>query len=438
MPRKINILHIITHDTGRQLGCYGADVKTPAANRIAKEGIQFTNYFSTAPQCSPSRASMFSGLMPHNNGMIGLAHRGFSLNQNIRYLPKILSENGYATHLFGFQHECRHDDHLKIWDLLGYQEHTSPDNFHSDNVFPLLNKFLMSKPAQPFFISAGVSETHRPFPVVKNPEKDLKVPLFLPDALESRKDIAGLNILIERVDNYLEEILLTLDRTGLSKNTLVIFTTDHGIAFPGAKATLLDPGTEILLLMRGPGFRGGKKVGSLISNLDLTPTILEYLGIKVPEEMQGVSFLPVVRGKVKETRKEIYTEMTYHAAYDPMRSIRTGRYKYIRCFETRPFYFPPNVDAGFTKELASKSGYFERIRPFEFLFDLKSDPLERNNLINSPGHKKIAAVLKIKLAGWMKKTDDPLLKGPVPLPERAVVTPPWAYDAKHLWEEEKP
>jgi N-sulfoglucosamine sulfohydrolase len=119
-----------------------------------------------------------------------------------------------------------------------------------------------------------------------------------------------------------------------------------------------------------------------------------------------------------------------------MRGIRTERYKYIRSFETRPFYFPPNVDAGFTKELARESGYFERIRPFEFLFDLKSDPLERENMIDSPQYKNIATRLKKKLARWMEKTDDPLLKGPVPLPEGAVVTPPWAYEATKLWTDE--
>ena len=222
------------HDTGRYLGCYGEDVKTPNANKLAKEGVKFTNYFCTAPQCSPSRASMFSGLMPHNNGMIGLAHRGFSLKPGVKYLPQILSENGYHTYLFGVQHESR--DSTK----LGYQKVFQGESRSCTKVIPLLNNFLLSNPPQPFFISVGFSETHRKFPEIENIPKDLKVPSFLPDEPEVKKDIAGLNAMVERVDKYLGEMFEILKKTGFSETTLVIFTTDHGIAFPGAKATLLD------------------------------------------------------------------------------------------------------------------------------------------------------------------------------------------------------
>lgn len=425
---KHNILHIITHDTGRHLECYGEDVKTPNANRLAKKGVRFTNYFCTAPQCSPSRASMFSGLMPHNNGVMGLVHRGFSLKLGVEYLPQILSENGYRTYLFGFQHESR--DSVR----LGYQKVFQGGCYSCAKIVPLLNNFLLSNPRQPFFMSLGFSETHRKFPEVENTVKHLKVPSFLPDEPEVKKDIAGLNVLVERVDKYLGEILEILEKTGLSKTTLVIFTTDHGIAFPGAKSTLFDPGIGTFLIMRGPGgFGETEKIDALLSNLDLTPTILDYLGIKVPPQIQGKSFLPIIRGDKEKIREEIYAELTYHAAYDPMRGIRTERHKYIRSFEIRPWYFSPNFDDSFSKDLFKKKGYFNRLRPFEFLFDLKKDPLERTNLAHEVAYSEVLERLRKRLIEWMRETCDPLLEGPVPLPEGVTLTPPWSYSPGGRW-----
>jgi len=366
--------------------------------------------------------------MPHNNGMMGLAHRGFSLKPEVKYLPQILSENGYHTYLFGVQHESR--DSTK----LGYQKVFQGESRSCTKVVPLLNNFLLTNPPQPFFISVGFSETHRKFPEIENIPKDLKAPSFLPDEPEVKKDIAGLNAMVERVDKYLGETFEILKKTGFSETTLVIFTTDHGIAFPGAKATLLDPGIGIFLIMRGPGgFKGGKESDMLLSNLDFTPTILDYLGIKVPSEMQGKSFLPIVRGEEKRIREEIYIELTYHAAYDPMRGIRTEKYKYIRNFEIRPWYFPPNIDNGFSKDIFKKKGYFNKLRPFEFLFDLRKDPLERNNLAGRPEYREILEKLRKRLIEWMEETSDPLLEGPVPLPEGAKLTPSWAYSPSVLW-----
>jgi len=439
MDDRPNILHVITHDTGRHLECYGEDVKTPNINRFAGEGVKFTNYFCAAPQCSPSRASMFSGLMPHNNGMIGLAHRGFSLNPDVPYLPQVLAESGYHTYLFGVQHEAEDvlgepDVNIRGPGRLGYQKILRADSPSCADVVPLLNEFLCGDPPQPFFISAGFSETHRPFPEVEKPPHHLRVPRFLPDDFEVKQDVAGINVLVEKVDTFVGEMLETLKNAGLEENTLVVFTTDHGIAFPGAKATLFDPGIEILLIARGPGgFEGGREVDALLSNLDLTPTLLNCAGIGVPPGMQGKSFLPIVRGEQDKIRDEVYFELTYHAAYDPMRGLRMQDYKYIRNFEVRSFFFPPNVDDGISKGHFRSQGYYDRLRPFEFLFDLKKDPLERKNLVGEPQYDATLQTLRAKLFEWMKQTGDPLLEGPVPLPEGAIVTPPWEYSARVHW-----
>ena len=391
----------------------------------------FTNYFCSAPQCSPSRASMFSGLMPHRNGMIGLAHRGFKLKKDIPYLPGILRDNGYKTFLFGVQHETQSGKQEE----LGYQNFLTAETKFCNDICGVFCKFLEECPPEPFFASVGVVETHQRYPIVENPPGNLKIPGFLPDCIEVKKDIAGLNILVQRVDETIGRIISTLEKTGKIDNTLIIFTTDHGIAMPGAKATLFDPGIEIFLIMKGPGIPERKKLECLSSNVDLVPTILDYLGIKIPDNIDGVSLMPVVKDGKKQIRECIYTELTYHAGYDPMRSIRTNKYKYIRSFEVRPFYFPVNVDASFSKGLFKQMGYFDRLRPFEFFFDLEKDPLERKNLINDPEYRVIIDGFRKQLISNMKKTKDPLVLGPVPLPKNCTLSVPWGYDPEQIWTE---
>jgi arylsulfatase A-like enzyme len=436
LRRKPNILIIITHDTGRHLGCYGRGVETPNLDGLAKEGILFTNAFCTAPQCSPSRAGLQTGMYPHSNGMIGLAHRGFKLNKNVPLLPKIFSENGYSTYLFGHQHETIHkEENIK---KLGYQKVIRGDSDFSKDVVPLVKEFLDSKPDCPFFASVGFVETHRKYPELKDSKEadNVKVPPYLEDVPDIRKDIAELNIMVRDVDNAVKQILESLEKSGQKENTIVIFTTDHGIAFPGAKATLFDPGIEVSLIMRGPfGFTGGKTIDGLCSTIDIFPTLLETCGIDIPKQVQGFSLLPLVTGKTNKIREEIFTEQTFHAAYDPIRSIRTEKYKYIRNYEKRPFWFPPNVDSGsmggYTKEWYRQNHpeVFKMDRPSEFLFDLVTDPLEKNNLIGSKYYSEIQKGLKERLEKWMESTGDVIMKEcPVKLPEGCSVTSPDSWE----------
>lgn len=427
---KPNILHIITHDTGRYLECYGASVKTPNINKLAESSAVFSNYFCSAPQCSPSRASMFSGLLPHRNGMIGLAHRGFKLKENIPYLPKILRDNGYRTILFGIQHETIAGKQ----DELGYQEFFPGKTRSCLDIGKELVGFLEENKKEPFFISAGFFETHQRYPIVEDVPEDLKVPDFLPDCIEVKKDIAGLNILVQRVDDTIGKIISVLEKTGKIENTLIIFTTDHGIAMPGAKATLFDPGIEIFLIMKGPGIPEGKRIECLSYNVDLMPTILDYLGIEIPSDIDGKSLMPVIKGEKDEIHQCIYPQLTFHAGYDPIRAIRTKRFKYIRSFEVRPFYFPVNVDNSFSKELFRKNGYFERLRPFEFLFDLEKDPLERKNLVNEPSYYEILENFRKQLIQHMKETNDSLVYGPVSGPQGCKISVPWGYNPEDVWE----
>lgn len=418
--KRLNILLIITHDTGRHLSCYGRGVETPNLDALAEVGIKFTNAFCTAPQCSPSRASILTGLMPHRHGLIGLAHRGFRLREDTTLLPKLLSQAGYSTHLFGLQHETQRTTEL------GYQHVHRLDSLSCQKITPLLLEFLSSEPPQPFLASVGFFETHRPFPKLERTPMQVKVPPFLPDAPEVRHDIAELNESVRRVDESVGQIISELKKHKLWDNTLLIFTTDHGIAFPGAKATLFDPGIEVALLMHGPNeFNGGKVIEAMVSNADLMPTLCEVAGVEPPQNLDGESLLPLVQGKFDKLHEQIFIELTYHAAYDPLRGVRTGRFKYIRSFADRPFWLPPNVDNGLTKDWYrdNRPEVFETPRPKEMLFDLQSDPLERNNLADNSQYAAVLSEMRRKLEEWMEATGDSLRLGHVRPPEGAKVTP---------------
>jgi len=220
---------------------------------------------------------------------------------------------------------------------------------------------------------------------------------------------------VRTMDTCCGVVLDALDGSGLAENTLVIATTDHGIAFPLLKCNLTDHGLGVYLILRGPGgFCGGKIIDGMVSHLDLYPTICELLEIEPPNWLQGKSILPLVHGNRSEIHDELYGEVTYHAAYEPMRSIRTQRFKYIRRFnpkQTRPVL--PNCDNGPSKRFLLRHGWAAQTLPTESLFDIVLDPNETCNLANDSSFADVKTDLAARLHSWMERTEDPLLLGPV-------------------------
>jgi N-sulfoglucosamine sulfohydrolase len=177
-------------------------------------------------------------------------------------------------------------------------------------------------------------------------------------------------------------VLGSLEAYGLSERTLIVFTTDHGIPFPGAKATLYDRGLGVMVIMRGPGgFSGGHVHDGLVSHIDIYPTLCELAGADRPDFLQGTSLMPLVRGEADEVNDAIFAEATWHAAYEPQRSVRTKRYKYIRRFGGRERPVLPNTDDGPSKDYLLRHGWAERSIPGEQLYDLVFDPTESLNLV---------------------------------------------------------
>ena len=422
-----NIVYIHSHDSGRYLQPYGYAVPTPNLQRIANEGTLFRNAFSAAPTCSPSRAALLTGLYPHNSGMLGLAHRGFSLNDYQQHIIHTLKGAGYTSVLAGIQHVAKESKTIGYDQILPREAAAPGQNGLSARlVAPAAAKFLDSKPTDPFFLDVGFFETHRnyPEPTADDPLNYVAPPRPIPDAKATRKDFASFRASARILDQGVGTVLEALERNGYLENTLIISTTDHGISFPRMKCNLTDDGWGVSLILRGPGIDRGVAQDAMISQIDVFPTICDYLGIKAPDWLQGKSFLPVLAGKTLQINEEIFAEVNYHAAYEPLRAVRTSRWKYIKRFGDKSTPVLPNCDDGPSKDLWLQAGWGKQLVAKESLYDLLFDPTEHNNLVADPTYRATLEEMRARLHRWMTATNDPLLKGPVQAPAGAVVNDP--------------
>jgi arylsulfatase A-like enzyme len=413
-----NVLYLHSHDTGRYVQPYGNQIQTPNLQWLADQGVMFRNAFCAAPSCSGSRAALLTGEYCHTNGMMGLAHRGFSLNDYDHQLVRLLQRAGYHSELIGEQHISADPE------TLGYDVVHPLPNTRVNSVAPVAIEALRGGIREPFFMSVGFFETHRSFfdpSSVRDRVYSLPPP-FLPDTPEIREDVAAYKASARSLDHGVGSVLNALHETGLDQRTLVICTTDHGLAFPSAKASLLDRGIGVYLIMRGPGFSGGRARDELVSHVDIFPTVCELAGIESPSWAVGRSLVPLVAGEEEPgVRSEIFSELTYHAAYEPQRSIRTERYKYIRRFDDYPYPVLPNCDDSPSKEAYLARGWAERPVAREALHDLFFNPGEGRNLIDDPSYAEVRDDLIARLAQWMRDTDDPLLAGPIAPPPGAQI-----------------
>jgi len=418
---RLNILYIHSHDTGRYVQPYGYPVPTPSIQRLAEQGVVFRQNFCAMPSCSSSRAALLTGMWPHNNGMNGLAHRGWPLYDYHQHIVHTLRKAGYRSTLCGVQHVAKDPT------IIGYDEVLKLEGHRAEGVAPGAVDFLRNAPQRPFFLSVGFGETHRVFRE-PGPDEDprwCRPPDPIPDTPETRRDMAAFKASARALDTGMGAVFDALDETGLAENTLVICTTDHGLAFPYMKCNLTDHGLGVMLILRGPGgFEGGRVCDALVTHVDIFPTICELLEIEPPAWLQGKSLMPLIRGEAEEIHAEIYAEVTYHAAYEPMRAVRTRRWKYIRRFDGRTTPVLPNCDDSLSKDVWREHGWRDRPVAEEQLYDLVFDPHEACNLAADPARADVLDDMRGRLDRWMKDTDDPLLKGPVPAPPGARVNDP--------------
>ncbi len=412
--QRDNLLIVHWHDLGRCLGVYGhPGVSSPRLDQLAAEGIRFTRAHATAPLCSPSRGSLFTGRYPHSNGLVGLAHHGFEYRPGVRTLPQMLHDDGWYSVLFGMQHETSRPARL------GFDEF-DVSNSYCEYVVERAQEWLTeSAPIEQgnhFLLTAGFFETHRPYPHDRYEPADtadVEIPDYLPDTPEVRGDLADFYGSIAVADSAVGRLLDTVAETGLDATTWVVFMTDHGPAFPRAKSTLYDAGTGIALIIRPPRRLGIEPhvYDELFSGVDLVPTLLELVGIEPGEYIEGFSHasnLLAPTPEPVEIRDHVYTEKTYHDSYDPIRAIRTKDYSYIENYTQRPLLDLP-LDIEESPSGQAVEPFIQSPRPKRELYDLRADPTEMTNLLDGDAGirgEAIADELSVRLNEWRQKTGD--------------------------------
>jgi N-sulfoglucosamine sulfohydrolase len=465
-----NIVLFLTDDQSPDAGCYGNPViKTPNLDRLAAEGVLFPHAFCTTASCSASRSVILTGLHNHANGHYGHEHayHKFSSHRWVASLPVMLSRLGYRTARIGKHHNAPEDVYYFETKLRGNGR--SPVEM-ADNC----RDFIAADDPRPFFLlfasadphrGGGIVEdsVHRPdrfgnrppgqsYPgveeVVYDPD-EVVVPPFLPDTATCRAELAQYYQSISRVDQGLGRLMELLKAAGKWDSTLVLFTSDHGMAFPGAKTTVYEGGLRVPFVLRNPyeNARGHLNL-ALVSLIDAAPTLLDFAGgfdgqtgtvvaqaaelvgaegteaneprVHRPYRLHGRSLLPILGQKNPAGWDVVYASHTFHEVtmYYPMRVIRDRHYKFIwNIAHPLPFPFASDLWAASTWQAQYRRGsdapygrctvgeYIHRPK-FE-LFDLQADPEERTNLADNPGLADRMEHYKARLRQFQTETDDP-------------------------------
>ena len=424
----MNVIYINTHDSGRMLSPYGYDIPTENLKKLAEDSVVFTNAFCAGPTCSPSRAALLTGTFPHQNGMLGLAQRGFSLYNPEKHLANFLKNNGYNTCLCGIQHEYGWYLDLEKNGLhnLGYKEIITTDSkpfkkeelhlWDRNNAIEVVRWLDNYNEEKPFLLSFGMHSTHRPYPVEVAEfidERYIVPPYPITNNEENRHDHAQYMTTAHYADENIKMIVDALKRNNLYENSIIIFTTDHGLALPFNKCNLTDTGIGVSLIMKVPNAdSNGKVVDSLVSQIDVFPTLCELLKLNKPDYLEGKSFAEAFADNKAFLDEYIFAEVNFHTSYEPVRCVRTKRYKYIKYYdETWNKVNLSNMDESVPKDFLMNNGLKEKVKYREGLFDLYYDPTERNNLADDIKYKEILKNLRKVLLEKQIKTDDPILKG---------------------------
>ncbi len=456
-----NIVLIVTDDHGTgDLGCYGNPaVHTPNLDQLAGEGIRFTQAYCTTASCSASRSVILTGLYNHANGQYGHQHNyhHFSAYDHVWSLPLFLEKlAGYRTGRIGKYHVAPEE-------VFKFQEVMEASQRNPVAMADSCRSFIESNRDHPFFLYFCTSDPHRSGPLNDEPlapdvfgntagghpgvdersftPGNVRVPPYLPDSPSSREELAQYYQSVARVDFGLGRLFSHLKEAGVWDRTLVIYISDNGIAFPGAKTTLYQPGIHLPCIIKNPdGRNSGSVAEAMINWADLTPTILDMAGIlpeaeglmrdrvedpvmnwnnTANEALHGRSFKPVLEDPAAAGWDETYASHTFHeiTMYYPMKAVITRKYKLIWNIAWQlPYPHASDLWASSTWQYALSEGtdrYAGRTiqsytqRPEFELFDLERDPYEVRNLAGLPEYSQELEQLKKKLYSFQERTNDP-------------------------------
>jgi len=474
-----NIIFFITDDQSPTLGCYGDPIaKTPAIDALAKDGTLFTNAFATTASCSASRSVVMSGLHNHANGQYGHQHafHKFSSYYNVigLSLPRILTNAGYRTGLIGKYH-------VSPEEVFRFETYLKGNSRNAVQMAEQTQEFITAESDQPFFLYFATSDPHRGGGKDKNSKRTLKpdlfgnkpdgkshegveeifyspmdvpIPHFLSDTPETREELAQYYQSVSRIDQGLARLIKILKEAKLYDKTMIVFTSDHGMAFAGGKTTVYEGGLKVPFIVRNPYEKNrGVKHPALVSHIDITPSLLDFAGALdiqknrpiswedpkksfpppktgVPKDNRGVtgklssyhgkSWLSIMGNSTKKHWSEIFASHTFHEIqmYYPMRVIRDDQYKLIwNIAYPLPYPFASDLwaassfQAQYQKSMSAPYGqktvrdYINRPE-FEF-FKIDQDPNESKNLANSSKHAEKLKIYKEKLKSAQSKFHDP-------------------------------
>lgn len=424
-----NVLLITVDDMNwDSVGAFGSPVEgtTPNIDQLAAEGMRFFNAHVTVANCTPSRMALATGRYPHLSGGEGfhdLTVRG------VPFLARILRNQGYDVGVLGkvdgstpyaaFQWDLAPDVNLK--------QPRNPELYYQH-----AQDFMQeaADAGRPFFLMANLDDPHRPFhgPNKHSPSRvfapeEVVVPGFLPDIPKVRQEIAVYYSAVRRADDTVGRLLDALDDTGMGESTLVMFLSDHGMAFPFAKTNVWRNSTRTPWVVRWPGVVEGGQVDTehFISAIDYMPTVLDALGMDIPAGVNGRSYLPVLQGDDQDGRDLVFTQFHETSARReyPMRSVQNARFGYIfnAWSNGRLVFKSDSLKSKAWKamqearsddpEVAARVHFYTYRVPEEF-YDYENDPNALNNLIDDPDYADEVQDLREKLEDWMESTSDPL------------------------------
>jgi len=474
-----NVIFFITDDESPTLGCYGDTVATtPNIDALASDGLRFTNAFATTASCSASRSVVLSGLHNHYNGQYGHQHHFHKFTSFPAVislaLPRAMSRTGYRTAQIGKYHVAPED-------VFHFDTYLPGNGRNAVSMANNARKFITdTSDKRPFFLYFATTDPHRGGGVDQNSKMDLKpnlfgnkpnrqsweginevfynpakvpIPHFLSDTTESREELAQYYQSVSRIDQGLGRLVEILKEANLFDKTMIIFTSDHGMAFSGGKTTTYEGGLRVPFVVRNPYVqKRGKSTNALISHIDITPSILDFAGGLNPatnapnktmdwrayytekgigrldnlngghkfDRYHGKSWLPVVSEPSMAHWDTIFASHTFHEIqmYYPMRVVRDNEYKLIwNIAAGLPYPFASDLWAASSWQAQFKKGmdapYGQRTvgqyihRPKFELFNISKDPYEKHNLAADETYAEVLESYKAKLKSHQKLMNDP-------------------------------
>lgn len=410
--KKPNIVLIIGDDISvEDFGCYGhPNLRTPNIDKLAANGLRFTNTYLTISQCSPTRCSVMTSRYPHNTGAPELH---MPLPEGQVMFPQLLQKAGYYTAAAGKWH-------------LGDYARNAFDRIEGGGAGGeerWLNCLQNRPKDKPFFMWFASFDAHRGWDnkieLKRHTPKDVTIPPYMADIPVERADMARYYDEVQRLDRYTGYVVDELKKQGVLDNTIIIFMADNGRPFWRAKTRLYDSGIKTPFLVHWPAGlkQKGKTCDSLVSVIDIAPTILQLAGLKSPKTFQGTSFTPLLADRKASIRKYVFAEHNWHTQIAHERMVRHGNYVYIRnahpqlsqvivLKSSRPNLGELREMAKAGKLTAAQMDPLIAPRPAEELFNVAEDFHQLKNLAADPKHHKVLEDMRKIMDQWQKRTGD--------------------------------